>query len=488
MRGTAEHAVQQALRDGPVKSLRGLSSRSSTALAFFIALMSISLHPSAITVFDEKAGSLLQLVKEIPRSSSGTSSFPSEVHVAASITEQNIIGQPEESLTDYQGNTVSRYFHANGKRYGLEQESYDRLRDLASSICSIRNIKDKLSTAYVEKELFKWIERSFADPTASPTFCETLTVAATQDITKSTSWIPIANLEIETPFPIGSVELRPISPSVIDTWEAKTASIPEEHRANAAQLFAKVRQRFQGRAAVIIPLEAEPNRAYEVAVERAELATSLLAIFSLGALLPDVKCLSKISGSESLAQATVLSSPDDDSFRMTENILDRASARAWRLDRKEIVELRKSGLDAISALLNEDDPNEFKRAILNALIIYSKSAFTAEPVEKIIYILSSLESMLLKNETEPIQQNLAERMAIFIARDLAARKKVISNVKSIYGVRSRYLHHGHQRSEIDSITEFMNSTWVFYVHVLANANQFSTRLEFVSAIDDAKLS
>ena len=457
-------------------------------LAFFIVLMSISLHPAAITAFNEKACSLLQLVKETPRPPSGPSSFPSEVHIAASISEQDIIGQPEESLTDYQGNTVARYFHAKDKRYGLEQESYERLRDLASSICAIRTIKDKLSTSYVEKELFKWIESSFADQTACPTFFDALTFAAGRDITKSTSWIPIANLEIEAPFPIGAVELRPISSSVIDAWEAETASIPAEHRANAAQLFAKIRKRFQGRAAVIIPLEAEPNRAYEVAVERAELATSLLAIFSLGALLPDVKCLSKLSGSELIAQATVLSSPDDDSFRMTENILDRASARPWRLDKKEIVELRKSGLDAMSALLNDDDPNEFKRAILNALIIYSKSAFTAEPVEKVIYILSSLESMLLKNETEPIQQNLAERMAIFIAGDLATRKKVISNVKSIYGVRSGYLHHGHQRSEIDSITEFMNSTSVFYVRLLANAEQFSTRLEFVSAIDDAKLS
>lgn len=450
--------------------------------------MSVSLHPSAITAFNEKAEKLLRLIQPTPRPEPAHETFPSEVPVAASITEHDIIGDLEESATDYQGNTVARYFYVSATRYGLEQESYAQLKDLASAVCSNRSIRDKLSTQYVEKVLFNWIKNAFTEQTTTTTFCDALILAAEKDVVRSTSWIPVANLEIEAAFPIGYAELRPVSPSVIDAWATRTSSVPEEHREGATQLFLKIRGKFQGRAAVVISVEAEPKRAFQSAVELAETVTSLLGIFSVGTLLPDVKCISRISGSEVISKATVISNPDGDAFRMTENILDLASARAWRIDYREIIEMRKSGLDAISGLLLDREPNDFKRAILNALLIYSKSAFTADPIEKVIYILSSLESMLLKNESEPIQQNLAERMAIFTAKELAKRKEIIANIKAIYSVRSRYLHHGHIRSELDTIREFLMTAWVFYVQLLGNVHPFSTRLEFVTAIDDAKLS
>lgn len=450
--------------------------------------MAVSLHPSAIIAFNEKAEKLLRLVQPTPRPEATRETFPSDVPAAASITEHDIIGDLEESVTDYQGNTVARYFYVNDIRYGLEQESYSLLKDLASAVCSSRSIRDKLSAQYVEKALFDWIRSAFAGQTTTTTFCDALILAAEKDVVQFTSWIPVANLEIETAFPLGYAELRPVSPSVIDAWAKRTSSVPEEHREGASQLFSKIRSRFQGRAAVVTSVEAEPKRAFEAAVELAETATSLLGIFSVGTLLPDVKCISRISGSEVISKATVISNPDGDAFHMTESILDLASAQAWRLGYREIIEMRKSGLDAISGLLLDNEPNDFKRAILNALLIYSKSAFTAEPIEKVIYILSSLESMLLKNESEPIQQNLAERMAIFTAKELAKRKEIIANIKAIYSVRSRYLHHGHIRSELNTIQEFLMAAWVFYVQLLGSTYPFSTRLEFVAAIDDAKLS
>lgn len=255
--------------------------------------MSISIHPAASAAFNEKANALLQLVEEAPRPPPQPSSFPSDVHVAITISEHQIIGDLEESLTDYQGNTVARFFHVNGKRYGLEQKSYKRLRDIASTISSSRGISAKLSTTYVEKILFFWIRDTFSEQGLHSTFSDALTLAASRDVILSTSWIPIAELEIEIPFSIGTLELRPVSTSVIDEWEAKALSMPGMHRESAAQLFLRVRKQFQGRAAAVITMEAEPNRAFEIAVDLAELATSLLAIFSPGVRLPYRKCLSR---------------------------------------------------------------------------------------------------------------------------------------------------------------------------------------------------
>ena len=450
--------------------------------------MPISLHPSACASFDNKAQALLQHVKPLPIGQSYQANFPSDVPIAASIKEDEIIGEIEESTTDYKGNTVSRCFYIDGVRYGLMQEAYGYLKDLAASICSVRSVRDTLSTSYIGKVLFDWVKGAFSRVIPGQSFCDALISQAEKEIVETTAWVPIANLEIEEPFFIGPVELRPVSRTVVDGWEKVLESIPETYLDNAKKMLLDLRNKFQGRAAAVIKVKAERRRAFEISIEQAQLTASMFALFSPASLLPDIKCLSTISGSEALLQGTVIFSPEGKALHVSSSVLDIASARPWKVSCDEIEELKKSGLGNISALLSEDDPNEFKKAILNALILYSKAAFTSDPVEKVIYVLSSLESMLLKNENEPIQQNLAERIAIFTANELAKRKEIISNIKSTYGVRSRYLHHGHLRSEIETVREFLMNAWVFYRHLLEYADKFSTRLDFVSAIDDAKLS
>lgn len=450
--------------------------------------MHISLHPSASTAFNEKAQALLQAVQPAPGFSPGANPFQSDVHITASIPAKDILGDLEVSTTDYQGNTVARYFHFEGKRFGLEKESYGRLKDLASTISSNRNIRDKLSSSYVEKQLFNWVKTSFQSAIPEKSFCEALTLASNHDIAKIEAWVPIANLEIETAFFIGHVELRPVSRVVIDSWPAKLASLPETHRESIEQLFLDIRKKHQGYAAAVVSVTAEPLRAFEISIEQAKLTSSLLAIFSLGSLQPDIKCISTIHGSEALSKGTVIVNPGDRGFRMTSAVLDTPSFHSWKLAQKDVVELRRIGLDAISSLLKDNDPNDFQKAILNSLILYSKSAFTSDPVEKVIYVLSSLESMLLKNENEPIQQNLAERIAMFTATQLQKRKQIVANIKATYSVRSKYLHHGNRRSELETISEFLLNAWVFYSLLLGNTEKFSSRIEFVSAIDDAKLS
>ena len=95
---------------------------------------------------------------------------------------------------------------------------------------------------------------------------------------------------------------------------------------------------------------------------------------------------------------------------------------------------------------------------------------------------------MLKNENEPIQQNLAERVAVFSSQTLEERKSLIKLIKSIYGIRSKYLHHGHISSEVELISTFMLRVRVFFFQLLRNVDSFATQEEFVNAIDDDKLA
>ncbi len=450
--------------------------------------MNLNIHPNAASNFNKKASGLIDLVEEFPIEKQKKSSFNSDLHVAASITDKDIIGEIEVATSDYRGNTIQQFFHFNDKRFGLSESNYTELREIAERIQSLAAVRSVLSLSFVEKKLFSWVSQKYRGLNVPDLFIEHLDAEASTVIKTITSWIPIANLEVETAFTVAGSEIRPFSKTVIDKWAAKVEVLAGENKENALKLFEKIRKDYQGLAAVVTTTTSEPEYANDYALEEAQKITAVLGIFSGATLMPDIKCVSNIKGSELIAQSTTFFVNDEDTFQMTSGIIDKASAKYWRLGQRDIIEIQKTGLDTISSLLVSDSPTDFEKSTLNAIFLYSKSAFTADPVEKVVYMLSSLESILLKNENEPIQQNLAERIAVFTAQELTKRKAIIKMIKSIYGVRSRYLHHGHTSSELKLISEFMMQVWIFYIQLLANVAQFSTQEEFVNAIDDHKLS
>lgn len=83
--------------------------------------MTLNIHTSAADNFNNKAGELVKLVIEFPFESNQSVDFPSELHVAATLTEADIIGEIDVATTDYRGKTISRFFFINSKKFGLNE-------------------------------------------------------------------------------------------------------------------------------------------------------------------------------------------------------------------------------------------------------------------------------------------------------------------------------------------------------------------------------
>jgi Apea-like HEPN len=450
--------------------------------------MVIKIHPSAAINFNTKADELISLIEEFPKLEVRQSSFPSDLHIAASFTEKDIIGDIEEATSDYLGNTVARFFYFGRKKLGLNEENYRNLRDLAERIQSLPTIRSMLSCKFIEKALFSYISKKYKKMDIADFFIEYLNSEAQTVVKTITSWIPIANLEVQCAFPISNSEICPLSKALIDKWQSRFESLIGEDKGDVIKLFEKIRKDNQGLASIVTIIEAEPEYASDYALEEAQKITAILGIFSGATLIPNLKCISNIKGSENVAHSTIFLEDIEDNLKISNGIVDSSSSKFWRLGQREIIEIRKTGLDKISSLLTLSSPKDFEKSVLNSIFLYSKSAFTADPVEKVVHMLSSLESILLKNENEPIQQNLAERIAVFTAQELNERKFIIKTIKSVYGIRSRYLHHGHTSSELKLISDFMMQVWMFYIQILANVDRFRDKNEFINSIDDHKLA
>lgn len=385
--------------------------------------MIFEIHPSAEDNFNRKARELISLVKIYPDSFNAREEFPSDIHFV--VLEENIIRELEEEVVDFtEKRTIGRYFRHENNRYGICGDDYKKLIALAEQLQRIKLINQKLSLRYIELSIFKWIHQEYTVKAEALEFISYLEDKSEKDIANITSWIPIANLEVEVPFDISHSRVCPLSKIVVDQWESSLIRDNADDSGNLSSLFEFIRKEYQGLACVVTETNAEPQRAYEIAHEEAEQVTSILGIFSKAALIPRIKCVSKIKGSENISQLTCFQLGNEDSFLMRTDIIDKKSDFQWRLNIKKINELKSMLLDKINPIITSQNPTDFYRSIISSVYIYAKAAFTAEPLEKVIYILSALESILLKNESEPIQQNLAERVAFLIAKKIEERKKL----------------------------------------------------------------
>ena len=280
-----------------------------------------------------------------------------------------------------------------------------------------------------------------------------------------------------------------LSEEYIDSIEKEMFSrAKDDVKENLHNFFIGLRREYQGNACAKVVLDCEYNYAEELAITMSQRALDLLSIYSGAALLPDVKNLSRIKGTEHLATTTAIFLTESDGITTRDGILETGSARQWMISNQSLSNFRKCGLDVVSRLVTQTSRTDFESMLLNSISIYSKASLTAEPLEKLVYMLSALETALLKNENEPIQQNLSERIALFIGEELERRKAIVKSVRNVYGIRSKYLHHGNSSSELEEMSVFFGHVWTFFVLLLGCTKKYNSKVQFLEAIDDMKLT
>ncbi len=148
----------------------------------------------------------------------------------------------------------------------------------------------------------------------------------------------------------------------------------------------------------------------------------------------------------------------------------------------------KFGLEILSDLLIKDNKSQFEKVSLEAFFIYSRCTTVKDPADKLVYILVALESLFLKNNTEPIQQNLAERIAFLIEKTVEGRMKIIKEVKNAYEIRSSFVHHGASIEDYEALEHFMWHAWRAITTVITATKTIKSKDEFLAHLDHIKFA
>jgi hypothetical protein len=263
-------------------------------------------------------------------------------------------------------------------------------------------------------------------------------------------------------------------------------NIPQERQAEFQVALKRTRSRFQGRAAATIALIAEPLRAQEVAGEEAGYSIAALRFFHAANMTPYVRCYCTSAGAENLPASSTLTVHSG----MIQQWQDSASPTgdlAWVLSEQEIRELRDAGLDALSQVLTNDKRSPFEDELLDAILIYSRNSLLNDAASRLIYILAAVESVLLRDNNEPIQKNIGERLAFVVGRTPDERISILDSVTRVYALRSAFLHHGRALQEMDALEVFMKYVWRGFLLLINNKDKFHTKQDLIEALERRKM-
>jgi hypothetical protein len=102
--------------------------------------------------------------------------------------------------------------------------------------------------------------------------------------------------------------------------------------------------------------------------------------------------------------------------------------------------------------------------------------------------LIALETLLLRDTNEAVQDNVATRVAFLIGKNVDERRSIIADFKVGYSLRSGFVHHGSLIDEAEKAEKFLAIAWHAIMVLLDSPIRFKNRSELLRYLEDRKLA
>jgi hypothetical protein len=451
--------------------------------------MKLTIHPNASSNYDDKAEALIERLQSTPDHFKKKGSSNPNIHTVFEFTPENIVGEMIFGWTDFTGAVVAKAFGQNDQILGLFDEDYVQLAGLAEGLQKAIVPHAVVSLRKLHTLLFEWLKLKYRAQT-SASMTEYVLDECEKLIKDREIWIPISRLYVQSPFVLGKITFRVITKRMIDEWQervlAKATDL--EERESILKGFERHRTDVQGLTAAIIRVEAEAERAHEIAFEETDKTVSILRLISPANFHPTTICYSAPLGRQHVDSYRYLTVTDEKIVGHYAGIVDRARIH-WNLSNLDL-DTWAPELQILDMLLKREALTDFQQSLLDALVLYSRSSLAKDFSDKLIYTLIALESVFLKDKGEFIQDVVSLRMAYMRDASVEKRRLIIGNVKTVYDLRSSFVHHG-QRLGIDNtklLSDFMMNALLSLIALIPLAASEMTRQEFFRWLDDRRLA
>ena len=493
-RVSEEQAEPQSASEAPEESSEGGGSQGGGTHFRQGVPTKPELHTEAAKNFNEKAQALLAQVG--PANAEESSGFPTHIArpgaAAHEIVDEDLIDFKILGQVDSFGTTTARYFEHDGQSFGLEGEQYKELARLSERIQRRKELRDIVSVKWVEDVIVSWMKEILAGTEVSE-LTDFLVKRRDEDVKEHEIWFPVANLSLESDLSFGHVVFKTISKEMVDRVEEdgqkSKEGHDEEYAAKVDHYVLRLRHDLQGLAASTIKVHAEPQRAYEIALEESERAVAGIGLYHVAATtIPEVASYTALLGTENIEQIRYLELKEGNIRKDHHKPGPDKPIVNYHLSDQDITRFKELGFDNVSELLTLERRTSFQEKLLDALLLYSRSTYEKDLAGRFVYMFAAIESVLLRNNSEPVQQNVGERMAFMISIP-EKRRATVSNLKATYALRSNFVHHGHTTiDELDTVKTFMINSWALFIQLAKDSHGYETKEQLIDHLEDMKLS
>jgi hypothetical protein len=431
---------------------------------------------------DGAASALLGKVRQIDLQPQSGDGFASERPPGVTITDREMLSIPLFWGNDVAGRRVFVFIHKDGANFGFDEEIFAEMQALTESVLNSDWARRTLSRGFVEKTVIKWLQDNFRVESANG-LSETIAKDSREAIRPLELWAPIAHLEVQTPFAVGPAEVATITKAMIEKLETQAVGSAPQQRDKVVVLFDSLRERMQGFAAVVFKSDAESGKIEEDGEAIAKIIVGFLRFFSPAAVNFPAVCANALLGTE-LVPSSNLIVLGDGTFSYKQAMLV-PNAPNWRISEGGLRNMRP-GLDAVGALVRPEGLNVFARAVRSSLLLFSTGTTFPNPIERLSYTLSSLETLLLRHSAEPAEFNVADRMGLLLTQDRAEREEIARNVREAYRLRIRQDISPLLPREMSSMATFLRRAHHIVGTALNNVGKFETVSEFANAVESLR--
>lgn len=150
--------------------------------------------------------------------------------------------------------------------------------------------------------------------------------------------------------------------------------------------------------------------------------------------------------------------------------------------------LLNHGLSTINEMHLSEQSSNFKVKILDAIHWYGSAVKEEYDGEKFIKLTICLETLLKKeSDKEEVTKTISERLALLVGQDFSERKKILSEMKELYGVRSSIIHRGKRNVEETKLNQLFILSRLVIINSLYRYKEDDSFDKFINDIDDMKM-
>lgn len=413
--------------------------------------------------------------------------FAEPPYTPFAITGEDVVGPTISSRTNRLGEETERTLFMDGWEVTIGGDQFRELQQLAEKIQRTAAYRHSVSTKIILDEAFMWT-CLYVQEKISQTLTDFVAQKANEAVADLQILIPVHELLLDSPIQIGSTIVRPLTGVEMDRWVEDLSRAAPDHRTAFINEIEAKRREVQGRAVCEITLRAEPDFAGKVAIERASDTLALLNLFSRAAFEPTVTSFAVPLGMQNVRTERCHVIRNGEYRGENSRIANARFGTFWRITKDDADTFLSVGLRELGELLAKTDRNEYEQKLLESAMLYSTATTSATLSDKLVYVIVALESFMLRNDTEPIQSAISERVAFTIGESAPQRRAIAQEIRAAYALRSKFVHHGEVSTDVATMRTFMRHVHSTLLTLLANRAKFPKRDALFDLIENLKFA